>query len=203
MLMFMNRLLFVFGLMMFAIGCAGGGNKEDDGKLRETSAPYKVGDIYFENGVLGVVFDVTSDGMHGKIVSVDEAQMQWCDASVEIYDTYARDDYDGQFNTKTIMALQNADMYYAASWCVAHGQGWYLPAIDEVVTICKNMPYINPTLSKYGYNEIQNFANYWSSTERSEKYRDDYAAGVTMYCRAISGYDKSFHVNFVRAAYAF
>ena len=36
---------------------------------------YKIGDLYSENGLKGVVFAVEQNGEHGKIVSLDEAEL--------------------------------------------------------------------------------------------------------------------------------
>lgn len=45
-----------------------------------TVKTYKVGDYYNENGKEGIVFDVWDNGRHGKIVSLDEAELSWGDA---------------------------------------------------------------------------------------------------------------------------
>lgn len=42
-----------------------------------TTKRYKVGDYYSENGKRGVVFSVSADGCHGKIVSVSEVCVSW------------------------------------------------------------------------------------------------------------------------------
>ena len=41
-----------------------------------TAFAYKVGDIIMVGGEMGIVYAVTSDGQHGKVVSVMEG---WCD----------------------------------------------------------------------------------------------------------------------------
>ena len=49
-----------------------------------TAFAYKVGDIIVVGGEMGIVYAVTSDGQHGKVVSVTqgegnwEAAKQWC-----------------------------------------------------------------------------------------------------------------------------
>lgn len=156
----MKRLLFAISLLAFVVGC--GGNSKDT-QLKETSGPYKVGDLYLEGDVLGVVFEVTHGGMHGKIVSVDEEKMQWCDDSVYEIATYATNEYDGAVNTAKLMNRYDADKYYAAYWCANYGNGWYMPAKKELEKIYQNMSKINSTLSKYGYSQLKIW--YWSSTE--------------------------------------
>jgi hypothetical protein len=65
----------------------------------------------------------------------------------------------------------NAEMFYAAQWCVNYGDGWYLPAINELKSINKCTSAIDNTLSKYGLETIggrQNANVYFSSTEARE-----------------------------------
>ena len=38
---------------------------------------YKVGDLYDENGKKGIVYEVSADGKHGKIVSLEEGYERW------------------------------------------------------------------------------------------------------------------------------
>lgn len=165
----MKRLLFAISLLAFVVGCGGNSNKankeSEDTKPKETSGPYKVGDLYFEGDVLGVVFETKSGGMHGKIVSVDEEEMQWCDYSVYEITTYATNEYDGAVNTAKLMNRYDADEYYAAYWCADYGYGWYMPAKKELEKIFQNKSKINSTLSKYGYSILRDCHSYWSSTE--------------------------------------
>lgn len=164
----MKRLLFAISLLAFVVGCGGNSNKankeSEDTQLKETSGPYKVGDLYFEGDVLGVVFETKSGGMHGKIVSVDEEKMQWCDDSVYEIATYATNEYDGAVNTAKLMNRYDADKYYAAYWCADYGYGWYMPAKQELKKIFRHKSKINSTLSKYGYSQLEE-TWYWSSTE--------------------------------------
>ncbi len=48
----------------------------EEGKGRD--GIYKVGDYYTDGTKEGVVFDVWNGGRHGKIVSLDQAELQWC-----------------------------------------------------------------------------------------------------------------------------
>lgn len=197
----MKRLLFAIFLLAFVVGCGGNSKKEgDDTQLKETSGPYKVGDLYFEGDVLGVVFETKSGGMHGKIVSVDCETMQWCDDSVDDVSTYATNEYEGAVNTATLMNRYNADKYYAAYWCANYGYGWYMPAKKELEKIYQNMSKIDRTLSKYGYSQLRERSFYWSSTE---SVGDKFCAWfVTMGNRGPSTSDKSDDYS-VRAVYAF
>ena len=200
----MKRLLFAISLLAFVVGCGGNSskanNESEDTQLKETSGPYKVGDLYFEGDVLGVVFEVTHGGMHGKIVSVDEEKMRWCDDSVYKIATYATNEYDGAVNTAKLMNRYDADKYYAAYWCADYGYGWYMPAKKELEKIFQHKSKINSTLSKYGYSQLTDYSFYWSSTEyvgyefsACGVYMDD---GDTINCIKYSN-------NYVRAVSAF
>ncbi|MBO5018237.1 MAG: hypothetical protein J6C56_05175 [Alistipes sp.] len=198
----MKRFLFAISLFAFVVGCGGNSNKanneSEDTQLKETSGPYKVGDLYFEGDVLGVVFETKSGGMHGKIVSVDEEKMQWCDDSVYEIATYATNEYDGAVNTAKLMDRYDADKYYAAYWCADYGYGWYMPAKKELEKIFLNKSKINSTLSKYGYSQLEHWC--WSSTE---SVNDKFCAwGVGMYSGFTIDSNKS-DFNYVRAVSAF
>lgn len=198
----MKRLLFAISLLTFVVGCGGNSNKankeSEDTKSKETSGPYQVGDLYFEGDVLAVVFEVTHGGMHGKIVSVDEEKMQWCDDSVKDVRTDATNEYDGAENTAKLMNRYDADKYYAAYWCADYGYGWYMPAKKELEKILQNMSKINSTLSKYGYSQLRGC--YWSSTESVDiefcawgvRMSDGYTLGgykdLDTYVRAVSAF---------------
>ncbi len=197
----MKRLLFAISLLAFVVGCGGNSKKEgDDTQLKETSGPYKVGDLYFEGDVIGVVFETKSGGMHGKIVSVDEEKMQWCDDSVYEITTYATNEYDGAVNTAKLMKRYDADKYYAAYWCADYGYGWYMPAMKELEKILQKKSKINSTLSKYGYSQLEE-TWYWSSTE---------VVGDELFAwRVLMDYGRTFGTDlkncgyYVRAVYAF
>ena len=53
-------------------------NKSNGVVVQSHTKTYKVGDYYDDGVKEGVVFDVWDDGRHGKIVSLDQAELQWC-----------------------------------------------------------------------------------------------------------------------------
>lgn len=95
---------------------------------------YNVGDYYPDaddsSTAVGIVFQTTNGGVHGKVISLDETTAQWSTVNHD----FTADDYnDGAANTKIIMEQAEADTKYpAAAWCVAKGIGWYLPAMGEL-----------------------------------------------------------------------
>ncbi|MDD6150995.1 MAG: hypothetical protein PUB45_01495 [Bacteroidales bacterium] len=56
----------------------------------------------------------------------------WCDVSVQNVPTGALDQDDGESNTAKILALDEADKFYAAQYCASMGEGWYLPSKNEL-----------------------------------------------------------------------
>ena len=135
---------------------------------QNTTAPYKVGDYYNENGKQGVVFEVWDGGRHGKIVSLNETKSGWC--TDEQYDKRIAlgltNKSDGKANTDNVMQCSDSDQYPAFVWCRKKGADWYLPAINELKTIYNNQSAINSTLAEYGARLTNRW--YWSSTEHEE-----------------------------------
>jgi len=214
--------------LVLAVGCGGADkkNKEaerpDDGlgvdgiyevgdyyneNGKEVDIAYKVGDYYNENGKEGVVFVVTADGRHGKIVSLDEARGLAWDSRLELngYEyingtkTGANYNSDGKANTNKVMKRDDSDQYPAFVWCQEKGEDWYLPAKDEFKAIYNNKSKINSTLAKYGAKLSDGYW-YWSSTE------DEGDPEFSAWCVMIDGdTNRSYkHYNrYVRAVSAF
>ena len=82
----------------------------------------------------GLVYEVTEDGLHGKMISLVEG------SSLKWNTTGAADNTDdkdnGAENFKTIIAKDpTLESYPAFAWCASLGDGWYIPAINEVVAL--------------------------------------------------------------------
>lgn len=119
---------------------------------------YKVGDRYDENGKKGVVFEVSADGKHGKIVSFNETELKWANDDFDSWgeEIGAYSNTDGAVNMAVVQRIPNwREKYPAFAWCADLGEGWYLPAIHELKAI-------------YGIRKILNVKShwYWSSTEK-------------------------------------
>ena len=160
---------------------------------KATSKTYKIGDFYDENGKQGIVFDVTADGKHGKIVSLEESMNDWgrfVEKTGAIYSD------DGMRNMNKIKTLPNWESRFPAfAWCVSKGDGWYLPTRDELLLIYKNRYIINEKLGSARINE-----SYWSSTE--DCVNGDKAWYVGMYYGSTDVY-KKYGILKVRAVSAF
>ena len=102
---------------------------------------WTVGDYYNVDGKEGVVFWVDETGKHGKIVSLDQDGKQWCtdDENRKELTGIASDEYDGMRNLQSIQKITDwRNKYPAFAWCADHGDGWYLPAIKELVLLLLN-----------------------------------------------------------------
>ena len=158
---------------------------------------YKVGDYYDDGVKQGVVFDVWDGGRHGKIVSLDQAELLWSNVDVLVG---AVSEDDGNVNTDKIMSLANKDKYPAFEWCRSKGKDWYLPAINELKLLLFNSDVrdaVNNTLKQQGGTLLPKFSC-WSSTE----YNKFGAWDVNMYFSYTFNTSKNYNY-FVRAVSAF
>lgn len=125
---------------------------------------WAVGDYYEVGNVKGVVVWVDKSKEHGKIISLDEKVDIWATGG---YNTGAKSEEDGKGNTDKVKDI-NAELsaFPAFKWCVAHGEGWYFPAIMEVYYFLNAKATVNSTLEAHNGTKISDF--YWSSTEGEE-----------------------------------
>lgn len=130
----------------------------------EKKTGWAVGDYYEVGNVKGVVVWVDESKEHGKIISLDEKVDIWATGG---YNTGAKSEEDGKGNTDKVKDI-NAELsaFPAFKWCVAHGEGWYFPAIMEVYYFLNAKATVNPTLEAHNGTKISDF--YWSSTEGEE-----------------------------------
>lgn len=133
---------------------------------------YQVGDYYDDGTKQGVVFEVSKDGRHGKIVSLEQSKQQWCSDILFTRDLGAIDQTNGMNNQRKIEQIDNwRNKYPAFAWCADLGEGWYLPAIEESKKILLDDSVhdkVNRTLQElkapklFARGEV---AWYWSSAE--------------------------------------
>lgn len=108
-------------------------DKDSHTEVKYLEYCYSIGEKYSQNGKEGIVFYITDNGMHGKIVSEDETE---CDWSTGYGSTGATDENDGMANMKKIQAISGwHEKYPAFAWCADKGDGWYLPAVNELKTL--------------------------------------------------------------------
>ena len=168
-----------------------------------TSAPYAVGDYYYDGVKEGVVFEIWDNGNSGKIVSMTKSSssLLWSsdtDEQKRLIGTNS--ETDGAYNMTVVKAIADWETKYPAfKWCADLGDGWYLPAKQELLTIYNNQTAIDANLT----DELGAYP-YWSSTER------DYQNSSGVFCawnvNMSNGYTGSYLKNYnlyVRAVSAF
>lgn len=140
-------------------------------KKKAAGTGWAVGDYYEVGSVKGVVVWVDESKEHGKIISLDEKVALWATGG---YNTGAKSEEDGKGNTDKVKDI-NAELsaFPAFKWCVAHGEGWYFPAIQEVYYFLNAKATVNPTLEAHNGTKVND--NYWSSTEVDEESEALYA----------------------------
>ncbi len=175
--------------------------------MAQTNKSYKVGDYYYDGVKAGVVFEVTPDGKHGKIVSLEQSEwIQWTTDKVEKKRKIGANNYaNGAHNMQIVKSVADWQTKYPAfAWCAKLGEGWYLPAINEIKKLTLDQTVhamVNKTLAERGGTRLYNSgeeAQYWSSTEYSKVY----AWCILMHSGYNGGFFKSHH-RVVRAVAAF
>lgn len=169
------------------------------GKNSNDERYYSVGDFYDDGTKQGVVFEVSEGGKHGKIVSLDEAKLQWCtDKQYDIgIQVGANSDRDGKTNTDVVMQGKYDAEYPAFKWCRKQGKKWYLPSKEELMVLYRVKGLVNKTLTQYSDEQIKD-QWYWSSTELASFC----AWYVLMYDGDAYNYFKNYY-GYVRAVSAF
>ena len=176
----------------------------------QSSTTYHVGDYYNANGKEGVVFWVDDSGEHGKIVSLDQEYLEW-----STIDQYERnvivdtlDHADGQVNTNKVLQRPDKSEYPAFLWCVELGEGWYLPAIDELNLLLLDAEVrnaVNLALEGLGVAMLLNvgeLGEYWSSTEY-RTFQQAYGAWCVYMEEGLSSNSLKFSRRYVRAVATF
>ena len=158
--------------------------------VSQTGAPYKVGDILTRNGVEGIVFYVGSEGT--KIMSVKGGGGAW---STQKATTGATDWSNGANNMAKIQKISGWENKYPAfKWCADLGEGWYLPALGELIKM-----YNQKSVLRAAGVQIPSVWH-WSSTENGE----DYAYMLGFQYSSSSFYANAKGESFnVRAVFAF
>ena len=175
---------------------------------------YKVGYYYDDGKKQGVVFDVSADGKHGKIVHLKQLKTNgqawfhghdWDERDVAP-DLRAKDRKNGAANTYIVKKQTNWQAKYPLhAWCLSLGFGWYMPAIDEVEKIFRNSGLLNKMLTTKGAAELYtNSHSYWSSTAYEADNRYAYIGQTYKgQYRAIHNSKSAGHGIYARAVAAF
>ena len=171
---------------------------------------YKVGDYYNDGKKEGVVFWVTEGGKHGKIVSLkgSRSTILWSSDEYEQKRLIgANDEDDGYKNMAIVKQIPDWETKFPAfKWCADLGEGWYLPAINEVRRLVFDgyvVDAVNRTMHEYSGVELDRY--YLSSTEAGQSRKWAYAWYASKYdgyAKTVRKYNKNY-VQYVRAVAAF
>ncbi len=176
------------------------------GSLPSTATParrpgtWQVGDYYNENGKEGVVFWVDESGEHGKIVSLTEMKLSWTSDKFEQKRLIGADsETDGAKNMAVVQRIPGWGLKYPAfKWCADLGEGWYLPAKEELKQLFGAKERVNSILVEKVRRPLNH--GYWSSSEskiiRFCAWRVAMSDGITIdfskdsyyYVRAVSAF---------------
>lgn len=136
---------------------------------------YKIGDYYHENGKEGIVFEVDATGCHGKIMALhdlpealawctDEEWNKWKDQNKMIGAIYTQ---DGMKNLEVVHRIPSwREKYPVFAACAKLGEGWYLPAEEELNKLYVNRADLSNQARIFGGSSFVE-TRYWSSTETS------------------------------------
>ena len=180
----MKRLLFALLSLAAVCGCS----SDDD----SADKVYEVGDVYFRNGKSGIVFWVTDDGRHGKIVSADYGYCPWSCIKLAYGQAGTFDEDDGMNNMAKIREFQGwHEKFPAFAWCADKGKDWYLPARNELMPLLES-------------GVLYDSVNFWSSTERDREWDEAWIiiAGRNAYsidCRETPAYYNNCYVRAIAA----
>ncbi len=150
-------------------------------RVKAQKGKYAVGDLYDDGVKHGVVVEVTPDGRHGKIMSIETGSQMW--AYGNFFGCFGSDSLpcnqlinvnsdDGTENMRLIQQLLSWRQNYPAfAWCAAFGKDWYIPSVKEyrkILSDVETLVLINATLKRCGSTYV--FSDdrwYWASNEAS------------------------------------
>ena len=168
---------------------------------------YKIGDVYDKGGVKGVVFYVDDSGEHGLLVSPSGFEGKWCKKEQANNTINCYDEKDGAVNMETIATYikdndASWDEFPLFQWARSLGEGWYIPASDEIKLLAKAInggeEYSEKNINKFakilkkekgqgfinkGLGHPDDFMNIYSSTEM----RDSKGLVFTLFFQESSG----------------
>ena len=145
----------------------------------EMKTDYEIGQIYELSGSKGICYAIKTDNQNrtwAYFFSMDEEYLQWSTENVWCNCASGR----GDWNTEDMLRNGTSpDKYPAAQWCVAHGEGWFMPSSTELQWMwdavsggthsfdCDTMKAYNKLLKDNGGEPfIETY--YWSSNETSD-----------------------------------
>lgn len=167
---------------------------------------YNVGDIYYDadQQPLGIVISTTNGGLHGTLMSLDEATAKWFSATEFSEDLDMTTD-SGYTNSQN---CTNTASYDALKWCLdkngaqplAESGSWFLPSPDELKEIYLIFEFLNDEIAKIEGKIKLSEGNYWTSKADADSANNAYC--ISIKDGGISAITKSSECK-VRAIYQF
>ncbi len=126
---------------------------------------YRLGDLYNKDGVVGIVYQVSEDGQHGKIISCSMYNGPWTSDKKYVGLAKTHHPTDGKENMKIVektIADNNLtwDAFPVFKWAKDLGEGWYIPSAKELIDFMKFLMNTNENAGGFVYPEhviIENF----------------------------------------------
>lgn len=133
---------------------------------------YRPGDIYYASDgqtALGVVYEVYNGGRNGKMISVEEFELEWCTLEEDSITRIGMDSDSGAENMSILATSEGYDAanYPAISKCT-ETTPWYMPSLKELKNAFWQVDAIQAALQSAGLDEIQTDKAYATSNEVSE-----------------------------------
>lgn len=156
--------------------------KQTGPAFSELARRYRPGDYFDEEGLQGIVVEIDEEG-HGTVMSLEEANLRWCEFKKSESQRLGIDDqHDGAVNQAAFARMVDEgkarwEDYPAFKWCSERGEGWYLPAINEMLRVGhlynngrtkfdrKARDQFNERLKSHGGQKMDRLMYYFSSTE--------------------------------------
>ena len=132
---------------------------------------FKVGDLFDYEGTTGIVFDVDEDGIRGKIVALNDCQgrLSWYNNDSKIFRVRKFSENDGDINSDIFTKESNwYKKFPAFAACTDNGPEWYLPSINELITIYEHRDILSKCCEEHKGECIQKRWDYWSSSKNAE-----------------------------------
>ncbi|MCM1178486.1 MAG: PL29 family lyase N-terminal domain-containing protein [Clostridium sp.] len=125
---------------------------------------YELGEYYERQGVAGIVWYCDEECV--KVLSMTEKRyVKFSEYSSS--NSWADSKTDGLANMNTLLKNEYLDIEWfpAYKWCHELGEGWYLPAEQEMIKIMDNYDALSKVLSANGGDSMFASMPYWSSTQ--------------------------------------
>lgn len=181
--------------------------------------PAKKGDFYYSDDTystilddsktcIGIVFREktgSTPGTKGLIVGLDaKSSLQWGPFGDIL--TGAVSETDGAANLAVIQTIAGWETdYQAFQWCSAKGEGWYLPAVDELKALINayidNRTAFNNKLNQAGGSQFRQNETLWTSVEQSE--HSAFRIRITDFATVTMGQIVKYSTSSARAVRAF